>query len=66
VPVGRVGVTFHGAARTLLERAEPGWRHDPPYPRVPFGARRPLEATTSEVAGLIRDVQSSVDAVTWR
>ena len=62
-PSGTVGPTFHSVAKTLRERAEPGWQHTPTFPRVPFGAARPFEATVAEVAAFVRDIRAAVASI---
>ena len=64
-PLGRLGPPFHVAARTLMERSHPGWRHSPPYPRVPFGTGRPFEMTVLEIAALFRAAHAAIASVAW-
>ena len=59
-PAGWTGTTYHGAAKDLMEHSVPAWRHDPPYPLVPFGARRPFEATIGDIAALVRDIHAAL------
>jgi hypothetical protein len=59
-PAGWTGATFHVAAKDLMERSVPAWRHEPSYPLVPFGARRPFEAAIGEIAALVRDVHAAL------
>jgi hypothetical protein len=57
-------ITVNAIARfAIVELSVPAWRHEPPYPKVRFGARRSFEATIGEIAELVHDVRAALAGV---